>query len=184
MFLTNPSGQSRKCNNCSNVSSYKQAMQFDKVLSWYFLMRFSQHRSEWDIPILTGFYRWRFRGSGSLIFSRSYNWYISVPTLESNFFFLCFSTVLSSFHLQSCQTLSPGLLQWLSRWYLCIYSLCLYSPFFFKNKQTIFIFGYAGSSLLLRLLSSCSEQGYSLVAVYWLLFAVASLVAERGFQGL
>ena len=139
IFLTNPSGQSRKCDNRSNVPSYKQAMQFDKVLSWYFLMRFSQHQSAWDIPILTRFYRWRFRGSGSLIFSRSYNWYISEPALESNFFFLCFSTVLSSFHLQSCPTLSPGLLQWLSWRYLCIYSLCLYSPFFFKKMIYLFL---------------------------------------------
>ena len=150
MFLTNLSGQSRKCNNNSNVSSYKQAMHFDKVLSLYFLMRFLQHQSEWDIPILTRFYRWRFRGSGSLIFSRSYDRYISAPELESNSFFLCFSTVPSS-----CQSLSPGLLQWPSCWYSCIYALSLYGPFF---KKKLFSFGYAGPSLLLGLFSDCSRQ--------------------------
>ena len=43
----------------------------------------------------------------------------------------------------------------------------------------IFIFGYAGSLLLLRPLSSCSEGGYSPVSVLQLLTVVASLVPEH-----
>ena len=41
------------------------------------------------------------------------------------------------------------------------------------------IFGCAGSLLLLRLLSSCGQQGLLFVAVLRLLTAVASLVEKR-----
>ena len=43
-----------------------------------------------------------------------------------------------------------------------------------------FFFGYAGSLLLHRLFSSCSEGGYSLVAACRLLIVVTSLVVEHG----
>ena len=52
------------------------------------------------------------------------------------------------------------------------------APIFIKNNQLIF-FGYAGSSLLRRFLSSCGEWG----AYSWLLIAEASLVAEPGLEG-
>ena len=45
-----------------------------------------------------------------------------------------------------------------------------------------FIFGCAGSSLLHRLFSSCSEWGLLFVEVCGLLIAVASLVADHGLQ--
>ena len=44
------------------------------------------------------------------------------------------------------------------------------------------MFGCPRSSLLYKLLSSCSEQGYSPVAVIILLIAVACLVAEHRLQ--
>ena len=46
----------------------------------------------------------------------------------------------------------------------------------------LFIFGYAGSSLLHRLFSSCGKWGLLFVEVCGLLLAVASLVAEHGLQ--
>ena len=55
-------------------------------------------------------------------------------------------------------------------------------PFFFFLKFfLLFIFGYAGSSLLGRL-SSCSKTGLLFVGAHGLLIAVASLVAEHGFR--
>ena len=45
-----------------------------------------------------------------------------------------------------------------------------------------FIFGCAGSSLLHRLFSSCSEWGLLFVEVCGLLIVVASLVADHGLQ--
>ena len=55
--------------------------------------------------------------------------------------------------------------------------------FFFKyNFISFFIFGCAGSSLLRRLLPSCSQRGLLLVAVPGPLVAAASHVAERGLQ--
>ena len=51
------------------------------------------------------------------------------------------------------------------------------TPFF---NFFFFIFGYAGSLLLHRLFSSCSEGGYSLVAACRLLIVVTSLVVEHG----
>ena len=47
----------------------------------------------------------------------------------------------------------------------------------------LFIYGCAGSSLLHRLFSSCGEWELLFVAVWGLLTAVASLVAEHGFWG-
>ena len=47
----------------------------------------------------------------------------------------------------------------------------LYNRNFFK---ILFIFGCAGSSVLLWLFSSCGKQGYFLVAVLGLLTAAAS----------
>ena len=47
----------------------------------------------------------------------------------------------------------------------------------------ILIFGCSGSSLLLRLFSSCGEQGYSLVSACGLPTAVASLVTEHQALG-
>ena len=44
-------------------------------------------------------------------------------------------------------------------------------------------FGCAESSLLCTLLSSCLEQGQSLVVVHGLLIVVASLGAEHGLSG-
>ena len=46
----------------------------------------------------------------------------------------------------------------------------------------LFIFGWAGSSLLCGLVSSHGERGLLLIAVFGLLTEVASLVAERGMQ--
>ena len=43
----------------------------------------------------------------------------------------------------------------------------------------LFIFGHAGSSLLCRLFSSCSEQGLLFLVVHWLPIAMASLVEHR-----
>ena len=62
---------------------------------------------------------------------------------------------------------------------------------FFFNKKNLFIFGCAGSSLLLRLFSSCGEQGLlsgcsaqaSLVAEHRLYVLQASVVAARGLGG-
>jgi len=60
-------------------------------------------------------------------------------------------------------------------------------------KKVVFIFGYAGASLLGGLFSSCSEWGYSLAAenrgyslamVCGLLTAVASLVPELRLSAL
>ena len=47
------------------------------------------------------------------------------------------------------------------------------------------LFGCTGPSLLHGLLSSCGDQGYSVVAVYGLLIAVTSLVVEQdcGYTG-
>ena len=47
----------------------------------------------------------------------------------------------------------------------------------------LFISGRAGSFLLCRLCSSCSERGYSLAEEPRLLMAVASLVGEHGLYG-
>lgn len=46
----------------------------------------------------------------------------------------------------------------------------------------LFIFGYAGSSLLRRLFCSWGEWGLLFVAMYRLLIVVASFVAEQGLQ--
>ena len=51
---------------------------------------------------------------------------------------------------------------------------------FFFNLINQFSFGFAGSSLLCRLFSSCSEWGLLFVVVRGLLIAEASLVAEHG----
>ena len=51
--------------------------------------------------------------------------------------------------------------------------------FLFKNFY-LFIFGCAGSSMLLRLSLVAECRGYSLVLLHGLLIVVASLVAERG----
>ena len=50
--------------------------------------------------------------------------------------------------------------------------------FFFSHFIYLFIFGCAGSLLLHRFLSSCSEQGLLSLVVHKLLTAVASLVLE------
>ena len=47
-------------------------------------------------------------------------------------------------------------------------------------KFYLFIFGCAGSLLLLRLFSSCDKWGLLFVTVLRLLIVVASLVAEHG----
>ena len=52
---------------------------------------------------------------------------------------------------------------------------------FFLN---LFIFGYAGSSLLCGLFSSCGEGGLLFVAVHGFLIAVASLVWSSRARGL
>ena len=44
----------------------------------------------------------------------------------------------------------------------------------------LFIFGCAGSSLLLGLFSSFRDRGYSLFVVYGLVIALASLITEHG----
>ena len=46
-------------------------------------------------------------------------------------------------------------------------------------KFNLFIFGCAGSSLMLRLSLVVASRGYSLVAVHGLLIVVAFLVAEH-----
>ena len=52
--------------------------------------------------------------------------------------------------------------------------------FFFFNNMYLFVFGYAGSSLLCRLFSLALGSGsYSLIGVCRLLIAVASLVVEQ-----
>ena len=43
----------------------------------------------------------------------------------------------------------------------------------------LFIFGYAGSLLLLRLSSSCSEPGLLFITLHRLLISVASFVVEH-----
>ena len=55
--------------------------------------------------------------------------------------------------------------------------------FYFFKFIFILIFGRSGSSLLLRLFSSCGQQDYSLVAVCGLLNEVASLVREHQAPG-
>ena len=45
------------------------------------------------------------------------------------------------------------------------------------------MFGCSGSSWLLGLSASCSEQGLLFIAVLGLLIAVASLVVEQGLWG-
>ena len=54
--------------------------------------------------------------------------------------------------------------------------------FILKNCEVyLFIYGCAGSLLLLGLFSSCGERGgYFLAVLHRLLIAAASLVAERG----
>ena len=65
-------------------------------------------------------------------------------------------------------------------------NLCI-GYFFFINIQ-LFIFGGAGSSLLLRLFSSCVERGLLpscgvwQLCFLWFLFNLVSLVAEHGLQ--
>ena len=74
--------------------------------------------------------------------------------------------------------------------------VCLFIYFLFRSLTTLvitlfsysfiylFIFGYAGYSLLQRLFSHFGEQGYSLVSAGRLLVAMSSLVAERRLQWL
>ena len=66
--------------------------------------------------------------------------------------------------------------------YMACSSICsiLCSDLFF---QKIFMCDCAGSSLLGRLFSSCSERGLLFVAVHRLLIALASLVAELNSGG-
>ena len=47
-------------------------------------------------------------------------------------------------------------------------------------NYSLFFFGRIGSSLLHMAFSSCGKRGLLFVAVYRLLIAVASLVAEHG----
>ena len=57
--------------------------------------------------------------------------------------------------------------------------------FFFsfeKKKKYLFILDCAGSLLIRGLFSHCRIRGYSLVAVFVLFIAVASLVVEHRFQ--
>ena len=55
----------------------------------------------------------------------------------------------------------------------------IYRHFFLKLFIYLFIFGYAGSSLLCEAFFSCDEQGLLFVLVCGLLIVVASLVAEH-----
>ena len=57
--------------------------------------------------------------------------------------------------------------------------MCQAPPFF----MTLFILGCAGSSLLLRLFSSCREQGVLSSCDRGYLIAVASPVVERRIDG-
>ena len=57
----------------------------------------------------------------------------------------------------------------------------LYTSFIYLFiKFYVFIYDYAGSSLLHGLISSCGEGGSSLLMVCGFLIAVASLAAENG----
>ena len=47
----------------------------------------------------------------------------------------------------------------------------------------LFIFGYAGSLLLCRLFSSCSEPGLLFIALRRLLVSAASFVVEHRLKG-
>ena len=49
----------------------------------------------------------------------------------------------------------------------------------FKNNFICLFFGYAGSSFLRGLVSSCREQGLLSRGGAWLLIAVASLAEQR-----
>lgn len=122
IFPTKPSGhwermQSQQYCLLMWISNTK----FDRVLSFYFLMRFSHHQCALEPFILRRFYRWRFRGSGSMSCSRLYidtpqNRNLSLISSTSG----DFSTLLSpSSHAHH---LSPGLLQWLPCWFLFLHS--------------------------------------------------------------
>ena len=75
--------------------------------------------------------------------------------------------------LNGCESLSP-----------CFLFLDFLNPgdfmfFFFKISVYLFIFGRAGSVMLLWFFSSCREQGLLLVAVRGRLTAVACLLTEH-----
>ena len=74
--------------------------------------------------------------------------------------------------------------------FMCLLAICMslgkclfktFCPFkkLKKNFLFIFIFGCAGSSLLLEAFSGCGEQGLLLVLARGLLIAVAPLVVEH-----
>ena len=72
-------------------------------------------------------------------------------------------------------------------WHVIIYPLILGAFNFFKKILLAFLFVYSWlswSSLLPQPFSSCSEQGYFLVAERGLLTTAASLVADHGLQGM
>ena len=60
--------------------------------------------------------------------------------------------------------------------------MILFDFLFFLIYKKLFISGSAGSSLLLGLFSTCSEWGYSLVAVHGLLIALTSFFEEHRLQ--